>query len=292
MTAQIADIRIPYPDATLLRPLSDAELHAYHRDGAAIIREVIPPEWLDFMRAAIARIMRRSDTQCHNFSRDGEPRFFSQFFPWMFDDAFKAWALHGPLVDVARQALDEARSLVFFFDQIFAKEPGCTTDTPWHQDLPYLPVVGEQHLRIWVPFDRVTAEGGAVHYLRGSHSWNTIYRPADFRQDQATTDPLFQTSDLAIPDFTAEYDRHDWLVGETEPGDLILHHPRTVHGGFGNVTDNLRRAVASVYVGDKATWNPHSANMFNHESIIRLLPIPDLEPGAPLESELFPRVWP
>ena len=41
------------------------------------------------------------------------------------------------------------KHLNFFYDQIFVKEPGGTTATPWHQDFPYLPISGDQILRIW-----------------------------------------------------------------------------------------------------------------------------------------------
>ena len=165
MNTAIATIGIDYPDAGLIRPVSDEERAAYERDGAAIVRGVIPPEWVDYMRDAVTRLIDESDPSSQNYADDGDPRFFSLTFPWMFHDAFKAWAIHGPLKDVARQVLTDAREIIFFYDQIFAKEPGATKRTPWHQDLPFLPVKGDQQIRIWVPFDTVTADGGAIHYL-------------------------------------------------------------------------------------------------------------------------------
>jgi ectoine hydroxylase-related dioxygenase (phytanoyl-CoA dioxygenase family) len=210
----------------------------------------------------------------------------------MFDDAFKAWAVRGPLRDVAHQVLTDANTITFFYDQIFTKEPGATKRTPWHQDLPFLPLRGEQLIRIWVPLDRVTVDGGAVHYLRGSHRWGVIYHPIGFKNIPIITDTYVDSPYQDMPDFEAEYDAHDWLVGEAEPGDLLLHHPRTVHGSLGNATDNYRRAITSFYAGDAVTWNPHKANMFNNKSLTGHVSAPDLEPGGPLECAMFPRVWP
>ena len=133
------------------------------------------------MRDAVARLIEDSDPSSQNYADDGDPRFFSLTFPWMFHDAFKAWAIRGPLVDVAHQVLTDADKVMFFYDQIFAKEPGATKRTPWHQDLPFLPVKGDQQIRIWVPFDKVTKDNGAVHYLRGSHKWDKI--PSDRVQE-------------------------------------------------------------------------------------------------------------
>jgi ectoine hydroxylase-related dioxygenase (phytanoyl-CoA dioxygenase family) len=292
MSTAIADIGIDYPRSGLIRPVSDEERAAYARDGAAVVRGVIPQDWVEFMREAVTRLIEESDPSSQNYADDGDPRFFSLTFPWMFDDAFKAWAIHGPLTEVARQVLTDANKIIFFYDQIFAKEPGATKATPWHQDLPFLPVKGEQQVRIWVPFDTATADGGAVHYLRGSHLWGKIYHPIGFKPLPEIVETYKNSPYEDMPDFEAEYDSYDWLVAEAEPGDLLLHDPRTVHGSRGNRTERYRRAITSFYVGDGATWNPHAANMFRNKNLTGHVTAPDLEVGGSIECDMFPRVWP
>jgi ectoine hydroxylase-related dioxygenase (phytanoyl-CoA dioxygenase family) len=284
-------IALDYPAAGLIRPVSTEEKLAYERDGAAIVKGVIPDEWVDFMRNAVDRILDRSDPSSQNYAPDGRPRFFSQTFPWMFDDAFKAWALHGPVVDVAAQVLHDPE-VVFFYDQIFAKEPGDTTAVPWHQDVSYLPMKGEQMVRLWVPFDKVTVASGAIHYLRGSHKWGTIYNPVGFKDIAEITDTYVDSPYTDIPDFEADYGKYDWLVSEAEPGDLLLHHPMTVHGSRGNTTSGHRRAITSFYVGNSTVWNPHAANMFNNKNLTGHVTAPDLVAGGPVECDMFPRVRP
>jgi hypothetical protein len=119
-----------------------------------------------------------------------------------------------------------------------------------------------------------------------------VYHPTGFKAISEITDAYRESTFQDPPDFDAEYDTHDWLIGETEPGDAILHHPRTVHGSPGNTTGNFRRAIASIYTGDKVTWNPHPANMFNNKSLTGHVEVPDLVAGGPIDSPLFPRVWP
>lgn len=290
-SASIADIGVDHPRSGLLRPVDAAEKAAYARDGAAIVKGILPPDWIDYMRAAVQRMLETPDPSSQNYADDGEPRFFSQTFPWMFDDAFKAWAIRGPLVDVAAQVLDD-EEVIFFYDQIFAKEPGAGKATPWHQDLPFLPMAGSQMLRIWVPMDAVGPDGGAIHYLRGSHAWETIYHPIGFKDIAAITDTYVNSPYADWPDFEADYDSYDWLVAEAEPGDLLLHHPMTIHGSLGNRTSNHRRAITSFYVGNSTTWNPHPANMFHNKSLCGHVSAPDLAAGGPVECELFPRVVP
>lgn len=292
MAASILSIGVDYPRVGLKRPVSEAEKAAYDRDGAAIVKGVIPDEWVDYMRDAVTRVMERSDPSSQNYADDGDPRFFSQTFPWMFDDAFKAWAIHGPVKDVAHQVLVDAKTITFFYDQIFAKEPGATKRTPWHQDLPFLPIKGDQLIRIWVPFDPVTADAGAIHYLRGSHKWGKIYHPLGFKNIPAIMDTYVESPYEDWPDLEADYDKYDWLIAEAEPGDLLLHHPKTIHGSLGNSTSSFRRAITSFYAGERAVWYPHPANMFNNKSLTGHVVAPDLPPGAPIECEMFPRVWP
>jgi hypothetical protein len=292
MTRSALRVDIEYPQAGLVRPITDAERESYRRDGAAILKGVIPLEWVDYMRAAVARLMERSDASSQNYADDGQPRFFAQAFPSVLDDAFKAWAWYGPVKDIARQVMTDITSLNFFYDQVFAKEPGAGTATPWHQDFPYMPLKGQQILRIWVPCDPVTAERGAVHYLKGSHNWGVVYDPIGFKAIPEITDAYVDSPYEAQPDFEAAYDSYEWLIGEAEPGDALLHHPRTVHGSRGNTSGAHRRAVTSIYTGDKVTWNPHPANMFNNKSLTGHVEMPDLEPGGPIDCALFPRVWP
>lgn len=284
---------IQHPGGTgLLRSLRDDERAAYERDGAAIVRGVVPDGWIDNLRDGVARVMGHDDPSSQNYAADGEPRFFAHAFPWLADGAFADWALHGPLTELAHEVMPECRSITFFYDQVFVKEPGTRTRTPWHQDAPYLPLAGDRVLRIWVPLDTVTSDNGAVHYLRGSHRWGVLYHPFGFK-DVAETRAAYRGSTFADPpDFDADYERHDWLVGEAEPGDVVLHHPWTVHGTREGATTRLRRAVANMYAGDQVTWDPHPANMFNNASMTGHVEAPDLAPGGPIACDLFPRVWP
>lgn len=48
---------------------------------------------------------------------------------------------------------------------------------------------------------------------------------------------------------------HEVLSWDTEPGDIIIHHPNTVHGSAGNVSESRRRLSSSIrYLGDDVRW--------------------------------------
>ena len=280
MRARSLRVGVDHPRSGPLRPITDKERDLYSRDGAAKLKGILPLAWIDYVRRAIVRLMRSSHPASQNYAYEGDPRFFGHSFPWLLDDAFKAWALRGPLTVLARQVMPDVTRLNFFYDQVFAKEPHATKPALWHQDYPYLPIEGDQILRFWVPFDRVTARSGAVHYLKGSHAWGVIYHPRGYKMISE-----YQ------PDFDADYAKYDWLVGEVEPGDVLLHHPKVVHGSRGNATNRFRRALTNIYTGNRVTWNPHPANMFNNKDQTGHVDIPELDPGGPIDCELFPRVW-
>lgn len=280
---------VPAPARGPLRPLRAAELAAYRRDGAAVVRGVIPPEWVALVRDAVARLVAAPGPAVLDFTGDGGPRFLSLAFAWTVDDAFAAWALRGPAVEIAGQVLGGSGGVTLFYDQVFAKDPGATTPAPWHQDFPYHPLDGARQVRIWAPLDVVTADSGAVRYLRGSHRWGRVFRPTGFR-DTALYSGLDDGYE-ELPDVESEHPGDDdWLVAEADPGDVVLHHPLTVHGSPGNTSARPRRAITAFYVGDGVTWNPRRRTMFDNPRLTGHVRMPDLAPGGPITCGLFPQV--
>lgn len=196
--------RTDLPTAGLTRRLSEAERENLRRDGVVIARGILTKEWLTTMAAAVARVM--ADVATSDERRPLPP--------------FRAWVLDAPLVGLTRQALPGASCVTVYVDQIVGHRPasdGIQGELlTVNREAPYVPVMGKQVVRLWVPLDAVTAAGGAARYLRGSH------RGAG------------QGS--------------EWLVAEAAPGDVVLHHPRTVHGAVSD--SDHRRVIASAYGAD------------------------------------------
>lgn len=278
------------PDVGLTRDLTDDERTSYERDGAAIVRGILPMEWVEALRSTVDRMMADDTLPSMDFAAGKGPRFFTLLFAWGLDPVLRAWALDGPLVDLARQVMLDATSLNFYFDQIFAREPGSSAVTPFHQDAPYMTVTGDQVLRLWVPLDVVNVDNGAVQYLRGSHR-GPVYRARSFDPSNAVS-AVYDKGDFEpLPDFAATYDQHDWLIGACEPTDVVLHHPRTVHGSTPNVAASARRAISSIYTGDTTRYAPHASSGQSNRALSGHVPDPGLAAGDPMDCELFPRVW-
>lgn len=291
MSISSPPIGIEYPRDGPLRDVAEDERAAFERDGAHILRGVIPAAWVDFLRETVDRLLARPDASSLDYAKGTGARFYTQTWAWLLDDGLKAFDFFGPCREIAAQVLAPTGHLNLLMDQVFVKEAGATAGTPFHQDEPYGPYSGEGNLRLWVPLDEVTAGSGAVHYLKGSHRWGRLFTPVRFMNPEA---PEEGSPFEDPPDFAADYDRYEWLVGACEPGDAILHHARTVHGGWPNTTTGPRRAVTVNYASDRVRYEPKANPLTRsrHRDIASHVRFPKLTAGGPIDSDLHPRVWP
>ncbi|MEO8779928.1 MAG: phytanoyl-CoA dioxygenase family protein [Rhodanobacter sp.] len=267
----------------------DEAIAALQRDGAVVLRRVVPMEWVERMRAAIEVELAGNSPTSSEYGRQAG-RFYGDFFLWLHNPEFRAFAFDSPLPALASQLMGSAR-VNLFYDQLFVKEPGSVEPTPWHQDLPYWPVAGRQIVSIWTPFDRATPDNGVVTYVRGSHLWGRTFKPKAFDNNNAGA---FAASPYeTIPNIDDERDRHEFISWSLDPGDVLVHLGLTIHGAAGNpTTDQRRRALAVRYTGDDACYDPRPGTFMNMEQVRASVPAPGLEPGAPMGGPLFPPVWP
>jgi ectoine hydroxylase-related dioxygenase (phytanoyl-CoA dioxygenase family) len=260
---------------------------ALQRDGAAVARDVLSHDWIETMRAAIdAEMAGASPTSAEYGKQAG--RFYGDFFLWLRNPAFRDLAFDSTLPELASLLLASA-SVHLLYDQLFVKEPGSVERTPWHQDLPYWPVAGEQIVSIWVPFDAAGPDNGVVTYVKGSHLWGRCFRPQAF--DESNAGAFAASPYEPMPRIDA--DQHALLSWELEPGDVLVHKGLTIHGAAGNATtDRRRRALALRYTGDDARYSMRPGTFMEMTSVRAHVPAPDLADGAPLGGPLFPAVWP
>ncbi len=281
------------PPATLARDISQAEIDAYNRDGAAVLRGVLDMEWIGIMRKAIDRILAAPGPAAIEYTPAEKPgRYYGDFFLWRRDPDFRALMMGSPMPQIAARVMG-SEAVHFFYDQLLVKEPGTAEPTPWHQDLPYWPVRGNDILSVWIPFDPASIESGVVEYLKGSHTWGKMYAPATFGKNTGFAEIYAKLGLEPVPDIEAQRDRHDIVHWDVEPGDVIIHHPLTLHYASGNASSTgRRRGLALRYLGDDAVYDARPGTFMDNPKILGLLPGFDFADGERLVSDLFPSVWP
>lgn len=281
----------------------------YERDGATVLRGVLSPDQVATVGKAIDRVMSRDPNEPDfmygkNNSEPGQGLFFGSLFAWLWDPDIKALILESDLAHIAGELMG-ASQVRFFYDQILVKEPGAKNRTPWHQDLPYWPVSGEQVISLWVAIDEATPENGVVTYVKGSHRWNRFFAMQAWQEGQeaATQEMVKAYGDLyddektkgqrrSLLDVRENPQNYEFLAWSVEPGDVLVHHALAVHGANGNSSSTMRRrAVATRWFGDDARWDISRPHFMHGLGDREGFPYPHLEQGAELDAPLFPLLW-
>lgn len=263
------------------RPITEAEVAAYERDGVLCLRGVVDAEWQERLARAIERDIAAPGEFHHGYEAP-KGRFHGTSRIWQTDSDVHAYVFESPLPALAA-ALMRARKVNLLYDQMFVKEPGTDAPTPWHNDHVVWPLEGRQVISFWLALDRVTAETGRVEYVRGSHLWDKRFQPRSFTKSRIHYPTIEGLEEF--PDVNGNRAAYDIVSWDLEPGDIVAFTSRTLHGASGNArTDRRRRGFTIRYTGDDITYAPH-------ELTVPVTLNPDLSPGDPLDSELFPVVW-
>ena len=296
------------------RALTPDEIETYRRDGVVCLRGVLNDAWVAVVKEAVDEAERRYDqssgeelfeptpdaSNLHAMSRLGEMlegmgaevlrdgdagasdgQFILVNNAVLDYPAVQRLAVESPLGELAAQ-LFGADKVNFLFDQIFIKQPGANTRTVFHQDWGYFHVDGEQVASFWTAAEAVAKDNGGMGYIRWSHRWD-MHSPNVF-VGQA---PMSDNGLPVLPDIEGNEDDYDIVYFDVEPGDVIVHNYRTVHGARGNTSlDRTRRAVSLRFAGDDATslHRPSAPAEFPTD--------PGLRDGDPLDSTTYPVVWP
>jgi ectoine hydroxylase-related dioxygenase (phytanoyl-CoA dioxygenase family) len=262
------------------RALGADEIRRYQDDGVVMIKGAIEPNWLKLIETGIEKARADLSLQGRFMSRKTRGYQMDTFL-WKHVDEIRDALYYGPFAHWAQQ-LTGAKQVRFFYDQMFIKEPGTDAPTPWHQDLSFWPIRGEQITSFWIPLDPVTRESSGLMYVRGSHRWPQRFKAISPDYVAAVIDE--QMDD--VPDINADPGKYELLDWEMEPGDILMFHPLTLHGSYGNNhRTRRRRALALRWTGDDVVWAPSSKRMpvhFAHHSTV----------GGPLQGAAFPRILP
>lgn len=262
------------------RGLSAEEIQRYRDDGVVMIRQAVDPNWLRLLETGIERARAALSLQGRFMSRK-TVGYQMDTFLWQHVDEIRDAIYYGPFAHWAK-ALMGSEEVRFFYDQMFVKEPGSDAPTPWHQDLSFWPIRGAQITSFWIPLDPVTRESSGLMYVRGSHKWPQRFQAISPDYVAALIDESMDE----IPDINANPAKYELLDWDMAPGDILMFHPLTLHGSYGNHhRTRRRRALALRWTGDDVVWAPAPTRMpvyYSHESRV----------GGPLCGASFPRLLP
>lgn len=265
--------------------VSDADVQAFERDGVVCLRGVFNSDWCELLKEAALEALDSGAGRPREVQNKtaGSGRFYSNVYLSDLDWRFRLLRDRSPAPEVAA-TLMRSDSIRFYYDQLFVKTPSAGAPTPWHNDLPFWPFRGNDLISMWIALSPVTTENSGLQYVAGSHRWGKMFRAVTPDYDPNLADESMPV----CPDYGSDAgDQAGKLLSwDMQPGDVLCHHPLTVHGASGNKSTTETRIGLSVrFLGQDVQWDPRPRTM-------RLRHDPGVQPGAfPADDVALPVVW-
>jgi ectoine hydroxylase-related dioxygenase (phytanoyl-CoA dioxygenase family) len=263
-----------------------ADIEAFQRDGVVLLRGAFA-DWVERLRAGLQRNLDNPQGfafPCESNPQGAPGRFFDSYCNWQLIPEYFDFVAHSPAAALAGQFMGGERAQ-FFHEHAFLKAPGTQRATPWHQDLPYYCVDGQQTASVYVSLDQADADV-AVQFVKGSHRWGKLFYPRVFEDGSSFNDDQPNDQQMEpVPDIDAQRDDYDIAAWSLEPGDTIVFDFRTLHGTGDATVHKLRRAFSTRWLGDDITYcerpgetsPPYTGHEMRH--------------GEPMRADWFPVLW-
>ncbi|MEO7938969.1 MAG: phytanoyl-CoA dioxygenase family protein [Burkholderiaceae bacterium] len=262
--------------------LGPADMAAFQRDGAVVIRQLLDANELAQLRDGIEHNLAHPSPRAKIASRPDDPgRFFEDFCNWQEIPAYRDFIHDTPLALLAQRLMGSA-SVRLYHDHLLVKEPGTRQRTAWHQDQPYYNIEGQQNISMWIPIDPVSRDA-TLEFVAGSHKGPWLM-PRSFLSNEARWFP--QGSLQELPDIEADRTRHPILGWAIEPGDFVCFHMLTLHAAGGVEASRRRRVFSLRFLGDDIRHAPRP--WVTSPAFVGLEQ--DLPAGAPMDHPLFPKL--
>lgn len=244
----------------IMDKLTPDEIHTqFERDGVVRLQQALDPKWLKEAERAYQWSLDNGSRKAANYNKDDSSKFYVDTGNPDSLPVYADFLRKSPIGDLVSAAW--ASPLVLYaFEQVFYKEGGAVRSqrTGWHQDSSYLSFDGNHLAVMWITFDRVAKEH-SMEFIRGSHR-GPLYEQRGL--EQSTRPP--------VPKIEANREQFDIVGWPIEPGDVLLFHPATLHGGGGTEAGKRRRTLSLRFVGEDAQFVPRPAGKDTPPSFLEL----------------------
>ena len=227
--------------------LSDKQIRDFQTDGVIIVKDIFK-DWIEPLRIGFQKVLDNPSKHGRENVNEISGRFFEDYCNWERIKEFKDCIFNSPGAQIVTEAT-KSKSIQIFHDHIFIKDPGTLKETPWHQDMPYYCVDGNDTGSFWIPLDKVDKKNN-LQIIKGSHKWQKLIRPTKWSNNQSWYKD--ESSFMDLP--SLEEFKKNILIPELSLGDAVLFNFKTVHGSTGNNTSESRRAFSMRFIGDDVKY--------------------------------------
>jgi ectoine hydroxylase-related dioxygenase (phytanoyl-CoA dioxygenase family) len=222
--------------------LSQDEIDRFQLDGFLLVEDFFTAAELDgFGKAVDAAVAYRSSDDHRELSEKNlyEQTFVQCMRLWEDRPDVRPFTFH-PKLCAAASALLKTDRVRLWHDQALYKTPG-GRKTDAHLDYPFWPVVEQDLVSVWIPFQHVQPGGGMMSYVQGSHRIGyTEFVDIGQLHGGEAFDLLKEPQIAALP----------LVPVPAKKGSAIFHHACTIHAADPNETDATRRVFTMAYMAD------------------------------------------
>ncbi len=218
------------------RPLSDAQIAQFHREGYLICRSYFDAQEMDLLLSTA-----RADHEMisHNIPVKDTAGRASRLSLWNHpgDDLYGMFARCRRIVDAAEQLL--GGEVYHYHSKMMLKEPKVGGAWEWHQDYGYWYQNGcllPDMLSALIAVDQATQENGCLQLLRGSHRMGRVEHGRFGEQTGADPERVQHAME-----------RFELVHFEAQPGDVLFFHGNTLHCSAANTSDKPRWSLICCY---------------------------------------------
>ena len=265
--------------------ISDETVERFQRDGVVVLRQAFSPDWIGRLAQGIERNLLLPGPMAKHYTEEDSPgRFFGDYCNWQRIPQYRYFVTRSPAAAMAARLMG-SKTAQFFHEHVLVKEPGTEEPTPWHHDLPYYCVDGDDTVSFWTPMDTVP-EKVCPKFVAGSHRWGKLFYPRMFKDGDNYS--YNGGGYEPVPDIDAAPDDYEILGWSLEPGDALAFNFKTLHNAPPNPGPGRRRGFAHRWLGDDVRYCERpgkSSPPFPEMGV-------DLKPGDRMREDWFPVLWP
>ena len=265
----------PTPDLDTFA-LTPREISDFNHNGFVVGRGCLLADVLTELQNDLKELLRPGHDgselwyEYHiNESLDPKNILFHALGAWRLRRSFHDLLWHPAITVPARQLL--GGSVRFWHDQLFCKPARHGGVVAWHQDYSYWTRTAPMnHLTCWIALEDATIENGCIHYIAGSNHWDLLPNTGLAGDMDSIRVGLNKQQTLAFSDPSPV---------ELRAGQVVFHHPLTVHGSFENKTDSPRQAAVVNLIAD---------GVMSQTDEPLLKGVTRFKRGEPLSGQFFP----
>ena len=227
-----------------LRSITAAEVESFWRNGYVHLPRMISESTISWLDDALRSVFVPENQTKPFFVADSCPDnplagiAKSHFNTFHWNEAIFDFITLGPLAQMAAQVLG-TKCLRALGDHAFLKEGPGAPGTALHRDSHFFPVKGNQMAVCWIATGSVSLTQAPMVYVKATHT--------ECSRDLIGLEP---DTTGTLPE--------DARAIEAAAGDIIIHHPRLIHGSLPYAHEDnsgeQRRALSVRYCGDDIRW--------------------------------------